>query len=158
MNVCAGARADRGGAGHDGMKGVMVPDTPQEIFERWIRGGMTRDADAQAELFAVDGVFEAPLVAPGGAFPSRLDGREAIRAGMAAYHRRPPDADHAVDVARSRYVLHTTADPDVFVAEIDTALVVAGVATTMALVQIYRMRDGKIALLRDYFAPEHVNL
>lgn len=34
---------------------------------------------------------------------------------------------------------------------------VAGEAMTMSLVQIYRIRDGKIALLRDYFAPEHVD-
>jgi ketosteroid isomerase-like protein len=60
-------------------------------------------------------------------------------------------------VAESRYVLHTTADPDVFVTEIDAMLEVAGEPVPMALVRIYRIRDGKIALLRDYFASEQVN-
>ncbi|WP_326643673.1 hypothetical protein OG884_07975 [Streptosporangium sp. NBC_01755] len=58
---------------------------------------------------------------------------------------------------RYRYVLHTTADPDVFIAEIDTAFDVPGGATTMSLVQIFRLRDGKIALLREHFAPEQVD-
>ncbi|MFI7057626.1 hypothetical protein ACWDOR_37185 [Streptosporangium canum] len=38
-----------------------------------------------------------------------------------------------------------------------TAAAAAAAATKAAvsLVQIFRLRDGKIALLRDYFAPEH---
>jgi uncharacterized protein len=31
------------------------------------------------------------------------------------------------------------------------------VTTTVSLVQIFRVRDGRIALLRDYFAPEAVD-
>ena len=132
--------------------------TAQEIFGRYLHAGaLSRDADALAELFAEDGVFEAPLVPAGHAFPNRLGGREAIRAGMAAYYRRTGGTpDGAVDVAKSGFVLHDTADPDVFIAEIDTAFDVAGEAVTMALVQIFRVRDGKIARLRDYFAPETV--
>ena len=53
-------------------------------------------------------------------------------------------------------MLHTTADPEVFVVEIDTALDGPAGATTASLVQIFRTRDGKIALLRDYFAPDQV--
>jgi ketosteroid isomerase-like protein len=134
-----------------------MPATAQDIFERWIWAGMTRDADAQAGMFAVDGVYEAPLVPPGAAFPRRLEGREEIRAGLAAMHQRSANVDHKVNVDKSRYVLHTTTDPEVFIAEIDTALDVAGETVTMSLVQIYRIRDGKIALLRDYFAPEHAD-
>jgi ketosteroid isomerase-like protein len=44
----------------------------------------------------------------------------------------------------------------VFIAEIDTVFDVAGQTVTMSLVQIFRLRDGKIALLRDYFAPDTV--
>jgi ketosteroid isomerase-like protein len=129
--------------------------SPQSIFWAWIWGGMTRDADAQAALFTADGVLEWPLQPEGAAFPKRVEGREAIRTALAAYHERTSGDDREVDVARSRYTLHITADPDVFIAEIDTALVVAGTLTTVSLVQIYRVRDGRIALLRDYFAPEH---
>jgi limonene-1,2-epoxide hydrolase len=61
-----------------------------------------------------------------------------------------------VNAEQSRYVLHATADPDVFIAEIDTALEGADGATTTSLVQIFRVSDGKIALLRDYFAADAV--
>ncbi|MEV4746341.1 nuclear transport factor 2 family protein [Streptosporangium sp. NPDC049248] len=134
-----------------------MSSAPQEIFERYVWAGMTRNAAVLAEMFTADGVFEAPLVPAGRAFPRRLEGREAIRDGMAAYYERPVDTDRTVNVDASRYVLHGTADPDVFIAEIDTAFDGPAGATTMSLVQIFRLRDGKIALLRDYFAPEQVD-
>jgi ketosteroid isomerase-like protein len=118
--------------------------TPQEIFQRLVVAGMRKDADAQAALFAPDGVFEAPLV------PVRLAGRDEVRAGFAALHERAPAEERKVDFAKTGYVLHTTADPDVFIAEIDTAFEGGG---SMSLVQILRVRDGHIVLMRDYFDP-----
>lgn len=136
--------------------------TAQEIFGRYLHAGaLTRDAAALADLFTEDGVYEAPLVPPGHVFPRRLAGRDAIRTAMAAYYRRPPDpqnpiAKGTVDVARSGFVLHDTADADVFIAEIDTVVDVAGDTVSTSLLQIFRLREGKIALLRDYFAPDIV--
>ena len=55
---------------------------------------------------------------------------------------------------QSRFVLHDTTDADVFVAEIDAVLDhPAGQREPVSLVQIFRIRDGRIALLRDYFTP-----
>ncbi|MGW4115336.1 nuclear transport factor 2 family protein [Actinosynnema sp. NPDC004786] len=130
---------------------------PQEIYGRYLRAGaLGRDADALAALFAEDGVLESPLVPEGHVHPRRLVGREAIRAGMAAYYRRSAGAPGTVDVARSRYVLHRTDDPDVFIAEVDPVFDVAGRTVALSLVQIFRLRDGEITLLRDYFAPDAV--
>jgi ketosteroid isomerase-like protein len=131
-----------------------VSQTQKEIFERYLSAGaIRRDPDAVAALFTVDGVYEAPLVPPGHPLPRRLAGREEIRDGIGAYHRYPA-FEVTVDFERSGYVLHATADPDVFVVEIDTVLVTPpGERTTMSLVQIFRVRDGLIAQLRDYFAP-----
>jgi ketosteroid isomerase-like protein len=126
--------------------------TPEEIFQRYTWAGLTRDADAQAAMYAPDGVFEAPLARPDGGYPRRLEGREAIRDAFAALHRRSAAADVTVLRERSGYVLHVTEDPDVFIAEIDTAVEVGGEVRSMSLVQIFRMKDGEIALLRDYFA------
>lgn len=123
----------------------------RELFESYVVAGLRHDADAQAEMFTEDGVFEAPLVPPGGVLPRRLEGREAIRRGLAEYHRRATGTAFEVNVANSKYELHTTGEPDVFVAEIDTALRFEGVERMMSLVHIYRLRDGRIALLRDYF-------
>ncbi|MEN3610798.1 nuclear transport factor 2 family protein [Plantactinospora sp. ZYX-F-223] len=126
--------------------------THRELFERYVyAGAISRDPEATAALFTDDGEYEAPLVPEGHPLPRRLAGREAIRAGMGAYHREPA-YQGTVDMAESGYVLHDTADPDVFVVEIDTALVgPTGQRTTMSLVQIFRIRDGRIAKLRDYF-------
>lgn len=135
--------------------------TPQQIFESCVyAGAVTRNADAFAENFTEDGVFEAPLVPVDAAFPRRLVGREEIRGGMAAYYERQAKDLRSPNLEKSQYVLHTTADPDVFIAEIDTVFDGDGEGdgdggdVAVSLVQIFRVRDGKIARLRDYFAPE----
>lgn len=129
--------------------------TPKEIFESYVyAGAMTRNADALAECFTEDGVLEAPLMPAGAAFPRRLVGREEIRSALAAYYERQVKNDRSPNFEKSGYVLHTTSSPDVFIAEIDTVFDSDGEDTVVSLVQIFRIRDGKIARLRDYFAPE----
>ena len=134
--------------------------TPQEIYQGYLwASAMTRNADALAGLFADDGVLESPLVPAGHDYPRRLEGREQIRTEMAAYYQRSANAAQAAgtgqqpDTGKSRYVLHTTADPGVFIVEIDAVLSGPGGSTTIPLVQIFRVHDDKITLLRDYFSP-----
>ncbi|MGW3423050.1 nuclear transport factor 2 family protein [Streptomyces phaeochromogenes] len=143
-----------------------MPRTPQEIFESYIYAGtVSRDADALAESFTEDGIFEAPLMPADAAFPRRLVGREEIRTAMSAYYEQPAKDGRSPNFEKSAYVLHTTSSPDVFIAEIDTVFDgdgdgdgdAGGEAVTVSLVQIFRIRDGKIARLRDYFAPELVS-
>jgi hypothetical protein len=135
-----------------------VTADPQEIYRSYlIASAFNRDADAVAGLFTDDGVLEAPLVPAGHEYPRRLEGPAQIREGLAAYYQRPSaDTGQKVDTGRSRFALHTTADPGVFIVEIDTVLTGPAGTTTMSLVQIFRIRDGMIAMLRDYFAPEQV--
>lgn len=128
--------------------------THKEIFERFVyAGAITRNPDAIAAMFTEDGVLEASLV-PDDHPLRRLVGRAEIRAGTSAYHQQPAPQG-TMNVERSAYVLHETADPDVFIAEIDVAFDEDedyGRRTTMSLLQIFRLRDGQIAVLRDYFA------
>lgn len=126
--------------------------THKEIFERYVyAGAITRNPDAVAAMFTEDGVFEAPLAPDGHPLHRRLVGRDAIRAGISVYHRQPT-YQATMNVERSAYILHDTADPNIFIAEIDVAFDEAdGRRTTMSLVQIFRLRDGQIAMLRDYF-------
>lgn len=125
--------------------------THKEVFERYLyAGAITRNPDAIAAMFTEDGVYDAPLV-PDGHPLHHLVGRAAIRAGTSLYHQQPTHHG-TMNVERSAYVLHDTADPDVFLAEIDVAFDEAdGRQTTMSLVWIFRLRDGQIAMLRDYF-------
>ena len=128
--------------------------THREIFERHVyAAAISRDPTAYAAMFTEDGVFEAPLVPDGHPLPRRMVGRDAIRAGTGAY-QRDPAYQGTVNFEQSGYVLHETADPDVFIAEIDTVFDGAGgQRTTMSLVKIFRVRDGQIVSLRDYFTP-----
>ena len=130
----------------------MAP-TNKEVFERYIHAGaITRNPDAVAAMFTEDGVYDAPLAPAGHPLHRRLVGRDAIRTGVAVYHQQPT-YQAAMNLERSAYVLHDTADPDVFIAEIDVAFDHAdGRRTTMSLVQIFRLRNGQIAMLRDYFS------
>jgi hypothetical protein len=121
----------------------------EQLFQRYIHSGaLTRNPTAVAGLFTEDGAYEAPLLPEGHRLPRRLAGRDAIETGIVAFHTEPAFVG-PVDIERSRYELHETADPDVFIAEIDTAF--QG-GDTVSLVQIFRVRDDKIVLLRDYFA------
>jgi uncharacterized protein len=127
--------------------------THKEIFERYVHAGaITRNPDAIAAMFTQDGVLDAPLVPDGHPLHRRLVGRDAIRTGTSVYHQQPTYEGN-LNLERSVYVLHDTQDPDVFIAEIDVAFDEAdGRQTTKSLVQIFRLRDGQIAMLRDYFA------
>jgi uncharacterized protein len=126
--------------------------THKEVFERYVyAGAITQNPDAIAAMFTEDGVYEAPLV-PDGHPLRRMVGQDAIRTGTDLYHQQPI-YQATMNVERSAYVLHDTPDPDVFIAEIDVAFHEAdGRRTTMSLVQISRLRDGQITMLRDYFA------
>ena len=53
-------------------------------------------------------------------------------------------------------MVHTTADPDVFVVENDTAFDRSEGVEIVSMVKIFRMRDGEIVLMRDYFSPDLV--
>jgi len=127
--------------------------THKEIFERYIyAGAITRNPDAIAAMFTEDGVYDAPLVPDSHPLHRRLVGRDEIRTGISVYHQQPT-YQGALNLERTAYVLHDTPDPDVFIAEIDVAFDEANERrTTMSLVQIFRLRDGQIATLRDYFA------
>ena len=127
--------------------------THKEICERYVHAGaITRNPDAIAAMFTEDGVYEAPLVPDGHPLHRRLAGRDAIRTGTSVYHQQPA-YQGTMNLERSAYVLHDTQDPDVFIAEIDVAFDEAdGRRTTMSLVQIFRLRDGQITMLRDYFS------
>lgn len=130
--------------------------SPQEIFQKYVyAGALTRNAEALAELFTEDGVLEAPLVPADAAFPRRMEGREEIRRALAAYYERQTSDGGVPNIEKSRYVLHLTDDPEVFIAEIDTVFdgEEDGADATVSLVQIFRVRDGRIAHLRDYFTP-----
>jgi len=113
---------------------------------------MTSDVDAVAGMFADDGVYELPLAPLDGDVPRRIEGPQAIR-DLRVRLRGRAATDGTVNVEKSRYELHETTDPDVFIAEVDTALDKGAETAVFSLLYIFRLQDEKIALLREYFAP-----
>lgn len=123
--------------------------SPADVLARRRHLILNGDADGFADLFAPDGVIEMPFAGPPGA-SARLQGREAIR----EYARRVMASPIRLDdfeVAES----YQTEDPEVVIVEMRTS----GTVTTTGLpfattsLQILRIRDGRIALFRDFPNP-----
>jgi uncharacterized protein (TIGR02246 family) len=127
----------------------MPAATPADVLSRRRQLILDGDADGFADLFAPDGVIEAPFSGPPGA-PLRLEGRDAIR----AFSRRMLASPLRLDDFEQVGLLATT-DPEVVVAEVRTSGTVTstGRAFTVTSVQIFRIRDGRIVLFRDFADP-----
>ncbi|GAA4639588.1 nuclear transport factor 2 family protein [Actinoallomurus vinaceus] len=124
---------------------------PLEVLERRRRLLVEGDIEAFADLFAVDGVIEMPFAVDG--IPARLEGREAIREFSARAATMPFEI---IDLRTVQF--HQTADPEVVIVEIES---VARVTTTgetfeAPCIQVFRIRDGRILLFRDYVGAHSV--
>ncbi|MBO8193596.1 nuclear transport factor 2 family protein [Streptomyces oryzae] len=107
---------------------------------------LDRDADALAELYAVDGVHEFPFTFPG--LPGRFTGREEIRAGYhALWDGSPARPEEIRDV-----VVHESADPQVLTVEQTVTGTVApeGRPFRFPGLLVLRARDGRLVHVRDY--------
>jgi ketosteroid isomerase-like protein len=117
--------------------------TPHALIERFLDHVDRGEWMSLPDFYATDAVVEQPFAKPA---PIRLEGRETIRAHFASAARAPLRL-RVID----RRILDTS-DPDVIVAEFDYD----GEATRthrrflVANVQIFRIRDGKIAASRDF--------
>jgi limonene-1,2-epoxide hydrolase len=105
------------------------------------------------ESRAPNGVFEAPL-SPGHPFPRRTAGREAIYQMLKDYHERARATGVQILLDHSYRIVHETTDPNVFIVEIDLRMQSGTKESNKSVVHIYRLEDGQIKLLRDYFSLE----
>jgi uncharacterized protein (TIGR02246 family) len=126
----------------------MPVATPADILARRRRLILSGDADGYADLFAPDAVTEMPFAPPGA--PSRLAGREAVR----AYARQVMAAPLRLEEYEVTE-LHQTQDPEVVVVEMRTrgTLTTTGQSFAATSVQILRIREGRIAVFRDFANP-----
>ena len=123
----------------------MPTATPADVLAQRRRLILSGDVDGCADLFAPDGVIEAPFAPPGAT--SRLEGREAIR----GYSRRvmaSPLRLEDFEIAE----LYQTQDPEVVIVELRTkgTLTTTGRSFAATSIQILRIRDGQIVLFRDF--------
>jgi ketosteroid isomerase-like protein len=119
--------------------------TPSDVLELRRQALVARDMEAFADLFAPDAVIELPFAA--GALPARLEGQEAIR----DYSRQSAQTPVEIRDLRTK-ALHLTADPEVVIIELETLgrIKTTGQEFTVPCIQVFRIRDGRIVLFRDY--------
>jgi uncharacterized protein len=127
----------------------MSSATPAEVLARRRDLTLNRDVDGLADLYAPDAVWEAPFAGPPG-MPVRLEGREAIR----EYSRQvlaAPLRIEGYEVAE----LYQSQDPEVVIAEMRAKLTVtaSGRSIETTSIQVIRIREGHIALVRDFANP-----
>ena len=127
----------------------MSSATPAEVLARRRQVLLAGDADGFADLFAPDGVIEAPFGGLPG-MPARLEGREAIRE-YSRHVMASPLRVESYDVVK----LHQTQDPEVVIAEIRAkgTVTTTGRSFTATSIQILRIREGHIVLFRDFADP-----
>jgi uncharacterized protein len=122
--------------------------TPIDVLAQRRHVILSGDADDFADLFAPDGVIEAPFAPPGA--PARLEGREAIRE-YSRHVMASPLRLEDFEVAE----LYQTQDPDVVIVEMRTkgTVTTTGQSFAATSIQVLRIRDGQIVLFRDFADP-----
>ena len=126
----------------------MSSATPADVLAERRRVILSGDADGFADLFAPDAVIETPFAPPGA--PSRLEGREAIRE-YSRHVMASPLRVEDFEVAE----LYQTQDPEVVIVEVrgKGTLTTTGRSFAATSIQILRIREGQIVLLRDFADP-----
>jgi ketosteroid isomerase-like protein len=118
------------------------------VWEEALRFVRERDIDGYAGMFEPDGVVELPFPLPG--MPRRIEGREAIRRVLAPVWRAQKESGRRIEKVDTLAV-HGANDTELVVIEFDLHGVEAsGKPYRMSYVHVVTVRDGRIAVLKDY--------
>jgi hypothetical protein len=132
----------------------MSTATSADVLAKRRQVILNRDADGFADLFAPDGVIEVPFAGVSGV-PARLEGQDVIR----EYSRQVMASPLRIDNFEMAE-LYQTQDPEVVVAETraEGTVTTTGRTFTATSIQIFRIRDGRIVLFRDFADPRVLDL
>jgi uncharacterized protein (TIGR02246 family) len=128
---------------------LMPSATPADVLVQRRHLLLSGDVDGFADLFTPDAVLEFAFHGPTGT-PVRIEGRDAIR----AYSRQIMTSPLRLEDFEVTE-LYQTQDPEVVIAEMRSTatLTTTGRSFTVTSIQILRIRDGHIALYRDFADP-----
>jgi uncharacterized protein len=126
----------------------MDTATPAQVLQRRQAAVLSGDTEGFVSLFAPDGVIELPFAPPD--TPARLAGQTAIRDFATHVAASPLHLDDLQTTA-----MHQTSDPEVVIVELtwQGRLTSTGQSLAGTSIQVFRIRDGKIVLFRDYNNP-----
>jgi len=119
-----------------------------ELVRRFFAALSSLDPDAWVAFFHEDAVFDQPFP-PEPGYPARLEGVEAI-------HNHVRSIDTVFEhLTFHDLVVHTTEDPELLVATLrsEGSVIATGKRYENEYVAFFRIRDGKVALYREYFDP-----
>ena len=127
----------------------MSSATPADVLARRRDLLLNGDIDGFVDLFAPDAVLEGPFTGPQGA-SLRLEGLEAIREYSRQIMASPLRLEDFETVE-----FYQTQDPEVVIVELRTKATVTstGRAFTATSIQVFRIREGRILLFRDFADP-----
>ena len=127
----------------------MSSVTPADVLARRRDLLLKGDIDGFVDLFAPDAVLEGPFTGPQGA-SLRLEGREAIREYSRQIMASPLRLEDFETVE-----LYQTQDPEVVIVELRTkgSVSTTGRTFTATSIQVFRIREGRILLFRDFADP-----
>ena len=83
--------------------------------------------------------------------PRRIEGRDAFLAVMQPLWQQARQLH--IKVVGCREQIHETVDPDFIVAEFVFDVETAGGTVEVPFVQFFKVRDGRIAAVQEYFSP-----
>ncbi|WP_216900488.1 nuclear transport factor 2 family protein [Nocardia alni] len=130
----------------------MTSISPTQLLEQRNQYLATGDTEGFIGLFAPDAVIELPFAGPG--MPDRIEGSAAI----GEYARHVNDSGVKLDAVENVEVYEST-DPEVVVVETRaTGTLPTGQPLSRTSIQIFRVRDGKILLFRDFFDPRGLDI
>lgn len=127
--------------------------TPSEIFDRLHKFVKNYDADGQANLFAEQGVWEFPFAS--GNFPNKIIGRENIRKFGKIGMENSKKAGRRI-INYNSVTVHQTEEKNILIVEfeLEGEIALKNIRYKIPYIQLLKIEEGKIALLRDYFPME----
>lgn len=128
----------------------QTPSSPGEIVQRRRKLAGAGDREAEIELFAPDAVVEFPFAPPG--VPARFQGHAEI---MQMHNKldKQRGSEMESDPEQARYTVHEATDSETVIGELEAGITIptTGEKITLRQVHVYRVRDGRIVSVRDYF-------
>jgi ketosteroid isomerase-like protein len=119
-----------------------------KLFERQIECIMSDDRRAQMELYAENLRYEFPFANDR---PRLIEGRKAFRDIMVPLWEEA--RKRGVKVVGYTREFHATDEIGLFLAVFDLEVLVAGSTMSLPFVQLIRIKEDRIAEVREYFNP-----
>lgn len=124
-----------------------MTNTLRDVWEHLVSHQIDRDIDGWVSCFAEDGVVEWPFRVQG--VPPRVEGRDAIRAALTPVWERARTSSRRIS-GHDNVVVHETKDPEVVIVEFDIVGETGEGPFRQAMLNVLRIRDGRVVLLRDF--------